>query len=277
VRTGQTCAIWEAVHTISGKRVALKALLQERAKDREEIAYLKHELAVGRPFKNPNVIEIYESEIDRDIPFLVLEYFNSINLKQAIRADADRILGNFASIAEQSAEGLRYLHDQGWVHCDVKPDNFLVNNECHVKLIDFAIARRAAGGLGKLFGGRNKVVKGTRSYMSPEQIRGQAVDPRSDIYGLGCMFFELLGGRPPYTAVSPNELLNRHLSAAVPSLLAMNSNVSTELADLIARMLAKKRSQRPQSMEELIHEMKDIRPFKSRPRAVDITQQATSE
>ena len=111
---------------------------------------------------------------------------------------------------------MQYLHEQGWIHRDIKPDNFLVNEEGDVKLIDFALAARERKGLGKLFG-RTKV-QGTRSYMAPEQIRGKGLDARTDIYSFGCMLYELVSGRLPFTGVSPEELLRKHLYAPIPVL-----------------------------------------------------------
>ena len=114
-----------------------------------------------------------------------------------------------------AAAGLAHMHDKGWVHRDVKPDNYLINDENEVRLIDFTIAAKKTGGLGKLLGGKTKV-QGTYSYMGPEQIRGQGVDPRDDVYSFGCMAYELLAGKLPFTANTPPELLQRHLKSEAP-------------------------------------------------------------
>jgi serine/threonine-protein kinase len=169
-------------------------------------------------------------------------------------------------IVERAAMGLGHVHEQGWVHRDVKPDNFLVNEHDDLKLIDFALAEKKKTGFAKMFGGRSKV-QGTRSYMSPEQIRGQALDHRADIYSLGCTIFEALAGRPPYTGTSTNDLLNKHLRNQPPSLEAINRNVTTEFSNLIKRTLAKEKEERPQSLIEFLRDMMSIRVLKVLPKA----------
>lgn len=253
VRAGASCQIWEVISEVDNRRCALKTLQDEHRTSKEEIALLKHEYTVGHSLHHPNIIEIYDFDIARGIPYLALEYFESCNLKQWMRqvSDSNQAKQHWTTIIQQSAEGLNYLHQQGWLHRDIKPDNFLVNEKLQVKLIDFAIAERIRTGLAKLFGGRSKV-QGTRSYMSPEQIRGEKLDVRSDLYSFGCMLFELTCGRAPFTGVSPDEVLQKHLRAPIPSVLAGNPEVSNEFATLVTRLMAKSRDQRPDSMQEFL-------------------------
>jgi serine/threonine protein kinase len=157
------------------------------------------------------------------------------------------------------------LHSKGYVHCDIKPDNLLLSRNWEVKLIDFTIAKKIRTGLSKLFGGKNKV-EGTRSYMSPEQIKGGTLDPRSDIYSMGCMIYELIGGKAPYTANTPNELLNKHVSASIPSLLVNNDNVSPDFNNIVRKMLAKKPEDRPQDMWDVLKMVRTTPIFKKPPR-----------
>jgi serine/threonine protein kinase len=103
--------------------------------------------------------------------------------------------------------------------------------------------------------------------MSPEQIRGQALDHRADIYSFGCTIFEALAGRPPFTGTSTDDLLNKHLRNQPPSLEAHNRNVSPEFSNLIKRMLAKEREERPQSLTELLRDMMSVRVLKVLPKA----------
>jgi serine/threonine protein kinase len=131
-----------------------------------------------------------------------------------------------------------------------------------VKVIDFTIAQKKSTGfsLGKLFG-RGKI-QGTRTYMSPEQIRGDGLDARADIYSYGCVMFELLGGKAAFTGSTPDELLEKHLKASVPSLLSVNNEVTPEAASLVSRMMAKERKHRPGSMWEFLKELRSIKLFK---------------
>ncbi len=260
VRAGASCQIWEAISEYDNRRCALKTLQDEHRSNKDEIALLKHEYFVGHTLQHPHVIEIFEFDIVRGIPFLALEYFESNNLKQWIRqvTDPDQVRAQLPLIIRRSAEGLNYLHQQGWVHRDVKPDNFLVNDDAEVKLIDFAIAEKIKKGLARLLPGRSKI-QGTRSYMSPEQIRGESLDARSDVYSFGCMLFELLCGRPPFTGGSPDDLLQKHLKSPVPSVIANNGEVSPEFAKLIAEMMSKNRDERPASMQQFLDSLDTTR------------------
>ena len=169
-------------------------------------------------------------------------------------------------IVEQCTEGLYYMHSQGWVHCDIKPDNFLVSRDGTVKLIDFTISQKIKTGFSRWFSRKTRNIAGTRSYMSPEQIRGQALDQRSDIYSFGCVLYELVTGKPPYTGSSPSELLNKHLSAPIPSPLVINDNVTQEYAAIIRAAMAKKPTERPASMWELLKTLRGTKAFKRPPR-----------
>ena len=95
--------------------------------------------------------------------------------------------------------------------------------------------------------------------MSPEQIRGEALDARSDIYSFGCVIFELISGRPPYTGADTNDLLNKHVSATVPAVDAFNKNATTACAKFLRQMLAKKPAERPASMKEVLQQLRAIR------------------
>lgn len=262
IRVGHTCQIWEAIDERLNRRCAIKALQKEHLHDREEIGYLKNEFEVGKSLKHKYVIDTYEFVTAHELPFLVLEFFAGRNMKQLIRQESDLLGELLPIIIERAAESLGYMHEQGWIHRDVKPDNFMVGDDGDLRLIDFAIAQKPPRGLGKLFAGKSKI-KGTRSYMSPEQIRGATLDARSDIYSFGCVLYELLTGKPPYTAPSANDLLNKHVFAPVPVAAAVNRNVTPEFNELVQRMMAKKPEQRPESMALFLRQYRKLRPLKS--------------
>ena len=113
-----------------------------------------------------------------------------------------------------------------------------------MKLIDLALATRVRRGLARLLALKSKV-QGTRSYMSPEQIRGQVLDQRADVYSFGCTIHELIAGKPPFTGASSTELLNKHLKSTPPSLDALDRNVTMEFARLVRKTLAKDPAGRP--------------------------------
>jgi eukaryotic-like serine/threonine-protein kinase len=270
IRLGSTCQVWEAIRDDGQKRYALKVLRPEQRGNRAEIAFLKHEFEIASHLNHKNIIKIVEYKTDAETPFIVLELFSEINLKQALRRGPEPIAYKLAHIIEQGCEGLSFLHSKGYVHCDVKPDNFLLSREYEVKLIDFTISRKLKSGIGKLFAGRQKI-EGTRSYMSPEQIRGQTLDARSDIYSYGCTMYELLTGKLPYTGSTPNELLSKHLSAQQPSALVVNDNVTPEFNNLIKRLMSKKPEDRPDSMWDVLKLVRATPVFKRPPRIPEVT------
>jgi len=264
IRVGNSCAVWEAVRDTEDQRFALKVLRQDLREDRQEMSFLKHEFDVAHELKHPNVIRIYEYNTEGNTPYLVLELYSEQNMKQALRLGPDAWSFYVQKIIEQSAEALYHVHSKGWVHCDIKPDNLLVSNQGDTKLIDFTIAERIGKSQIGLF--KKGTIRGTRSYMSPEQIRGRRLDPRTDVYSFGCVVFELLGGRAPFTGTSPTDLLQKHLTAGIPNVQVVNANVSNEAADLIKRMMAKEPKGRPPDMWEFLKEFRSIRVFKKAPR-----------
>ncbi len=258
VRASKTAKIWEAMNSTDNKRLALKALHGDYCKDKNEIAALKHEYNVGSSIDHPNVIDIFEFDVVRGVPYVVMEYFNGPNIKQMLRQSPEVIDEHLDGSLRACVESLAVMHDADWVHRDVKPDNFLMNSSGEVRLIDFSIAEKIKRGLSRLLGGKSKV-QGTMSYIPPEQIRGESVDGRADIYSLGCTFFEMVGGKMPYTGINANELLNKHLKAPIPSLISTNKRVTKEFSGLVARMMAKKPAGRPESMHDVLSELDKMR------------------
>ena len=266
IRMGSSCQVWEAIESATGDRYALKVLRQDFRENKQEVAFLKNEFEIAKTLSHPNVIKMYDLVLSGTSPFLVLELFSELNMKQCLRRGPDSIAYMLDRVIEQSAEGLYYMHSKGYVHCDIKPDNFLVSREGEVKVIDFTISQKIKKGIAKLFGGKTRKIQGTRSYMAPEQIRGLPLDARSDIYSFGCVLFETVTGKPPYTGESPNDLLNKHISAPIPSPLVANENVTPEFAALIKAMMAKKPDERPESMWELLKTFRATKVYRKQPR-----------
>lgn len=270
IRVGSTAEVWEALNESSKERFALKVLKQSLAGNKAEITLLKHEYNVAKDLISPRVVKIHEYREESSRQMLVLELFSELNMKQALRRGPESLAFMLDKIVEQSAEALNYMHTKKWIHLDVKPDNFLVSSEGTVKLIDFTIAQKKKTGLSKLFHSV-KVAKGTRSYMAPEQIRRKVCDERTDVYAFGCVLYELCTGKPPYTGDNPNDLLNKHLSASIPSPIVHNDNVTRDFADLVKSMMAKKPDNRPPSMWEFLKAYRSIEIFKKRPRKPEIS------
>jgi serine/threonine protein kinase len=270
IRVGSTAEVWEAIEENSQDRFALKVLKHSLQNDKAEITLLKHEYNVAKDLSSPRIVKVLEYREEAGRPFLVLELFSELNMKQALRRGPDSLAFMLDKIVEQAAEGLYYMHTKNWLHLDIKPDNFLVSREGDVKLIDFTIAEKKKTGLGKMFHSV-KVAKGTRSYMAPEQIRRKVCDERTDVYAFGCVLYELCTGKPPYTGDTPNDLLSKHLTASIPSPIVHNDNVTREFADIVRAMMAKKPDGRPSSMWEFLKLFRNTEIFKKRPRKPEIS------
>src|SRR5262249_51088419 len=155
-----------------------------------------------------------------------------------------------------------FMNAQGWVHRDVKPDNMLVNSAGEVKLIDFGLAQRIPRGLARTFWIKKRSA-GTLSYISPEQIRGAALDGRADVYSFGASAYELAAGRPPFRGSSGGDLLTKQIREKPVSPEVYNPDVTKEFGELVLRMLAKKREDRPKDFHEVLIAMRSLRVFKS--------------
>jgi serine/threonine protein kinase len=265
VHTGHASVIWQAYDDAKQRIVGVKTLLEKDARDREQLHYLRWEYTVGLKLHHPSIIEIYPSPWDVYQPHFAMEWFASPNMKQRFLQSSEKMAPLLPKIIDQACEALCYLHGMGWVHCDIKPDNFLVTDDGDVKLIDFALAKRCRHGLTQWLTPKSRLIQGTKSYISPEQIRGQALDGRADLYSLACSIHEILSGKPPFTGTSANDLLSKHLRSTAPSLEALNANVTPEFSQLIRRSLSKKRDARPESVDEFLREFRMMRVFKVNP------------
>ncbi len=246
------------------KPYAMKWLPPGPKHTRQAIAEMKFEYQVGASLDHPAVIHTYEFKSTSNGSYVLMELFKVLNMKQQIVAGYRNLHHLTKEILQEAAAGITHLHEQGWVHRDIKPDNFLLSDKGQVKLIDFNLCLKPAGVLGKLFGSKTKV-QGTHSYMAPEQIRGKGVDPRSDIYSFGCVTHELLTGKPPFTANSPSELLQKHLRAKPTDLRVLDENITPEFAAYVKRMMAKEMNDRPSSMKEVMMEIRTQKIFYNRP------------
>jgi len=270
VNRGQSCCLWRAYDDEKREYVGVKTLLESVAGQRHQVQLLEHEYKVATKFSHPNLINIFHYDWYNKIPYIVMEWFPAANLKMWINRGYESYCEHLPQIFIQSAKALAYQHQQGWVHRDVKPDNFLFEPEsATVKMIDFALARKTTADFMKWFMLKGKT-QGTPSYMAPEQIRRQPATPHADIYGLGCAFYELLTTRLLFTGDSLNDLLNKHLSTTPPPVVQRNKNVTPEFAELIKTMLAKKPQDRQKDTMELLRQLQSIRVFRRLPSKEDV-------
>jgi serine/threonine protein kinase len=267
IRAGAIYEIWAVRPMSETTAYAMKWLPPGSKYSRGTVAELKHEYQVGSTLDHPNVIKTYEFGNTSNGAYMLLELFKVPNLKQQLISGGYKKLQHRAkAILTGAAAGLAHLHERGWIHRDIKPDNFLVRDDDVVKLIDFNLTRKPAGGLSKLFGGKTKVIQGTHSYMAPEQIRGQVLDARADIYSFGCTLHEFFSGKPPFTGNSKNELLQRHLTSKPQPLTVFDKNITPEFAAYVLRMMAKDAKERPATMKDVMMEIKTQKIFYNPPR-----------
>jgi serine/threonine protein kinase len=265
IRGGAIYEIWAVRPPAENTVFAMKWLPKGTHYTREHINGLKHEFQVGSTLDHRACIRTYEYDNTSNGAFMLLELFKTLNLKQQIINGGNKKLFHRAKeILTNAAAGLAHLHDKGWVHRDIKPDNFLLGDDDVVKLIDFNLTQKPAGALGRLLGVKSKV-QGTHSYMAPEQIRGQALDARADIYSFGCMVHEFFVGKAPFTANSPTELLQRHLSSRPADITIADKNITPEFAKYVLSMMAKDPAARPVSMKDVMMEIKTQKIFYNRP------------
>ncbi len=265
VHTGHGSQIWQAYDDVKQCIVGVKTLRLADDMDRQHVQFLRQEYLVGRTIHHPLIIEIYGFDWDRGQPYIAMEWFSAPNMKQRLLQGVDKFAPLIPKVIDQAAESLSYFHRMGWVHRDIKPDNFLVADDGRVKLIDFALAKRRRGGLAKWFSPRTRIQQGTKSYMSPEQIRGLPLDERSDLYSFACTLHELVSGKPPFTGTNANDLLTKHLKSPPPSLEALNPNILPAFAQLVRRSMAKDPKARPKSMDDFLTEFRIIRVFRTTP------------
>lgn len=266
--TGQTSQVWEVVEDSSGRHFALKLLLPEKSEKMEHRQFLLHEATVGLKMAHENIIRIYKVDPNQRNPFFVMEFFPAGSLRLRMTnakrnpKDNEILREQAQDILKQMATGLAFMNASGWVHRDIKPENVLVANSGQAKLIDFAIAQKIPTGIAKWLH-RKARPQGTRSYMSPEQIRGLALDGRADMYSFAVTAFEMVAGRPPFRGSSSNDLLNKHLFEKPLSPQMYNTDVTKEFSDLVLHMLAKKREDRPKDFHDVLIQMRSLRMYKT--------------
>ncbi len=271
LQTGQHSQVWEVVEQSSGRHFAMKILLEKSAQNQDVRNLLFHEAEVGIELTHPNVIKITNvSNKKEKVPYFVMEFFPSGSVKARLqRKDFDFLKEHAHSIVKQSATALAYMNASDWVHRDIKPDNMLINSAGDLRIIDFALAKRIEGNsllnrLKRRILGKGAIM-GTRSYMSPEQIRNELLDGRADMYSWAASIYEVVTKRPPFRAASNQMLLQKHMLEKPDPPEMHNPDVTPELSKLLMRCLAKKRDDRPHNFHEILKMINLLRVYKSDP------------
>lgn len=265
VASGNSTQIWEACEPGGTVPVAMKLLLPESLKDSVAKSTLRHEFKVGKQMEHPSFVRFHRIEITRDHGFFLMDYFRSPSLKTQISSNLPEAQSKFRKIVEAVCQAFQHMHEKGWQHRDIKPDNILVNKTGEVRVIDFSLAMRISGSLGMMLGGKQKQIKGTRTYIAPEVILRKTPTVQSEIYSLGVTLYEVLTGAPPFAGLDPNDLLKKHLSELPAPPTVANPNLVPEVDAVMMRMLAKKPKERPADMREVMSMFRNIKVFKEDP------------
>jgi serine/threonine protein kinase len=232
--------VWQAEDTVLARQVAVKLLRRLDGDPMDAVERFRAEAQAAARLMHPNVVATYDVGAADEHVFLVMELVSGPDLAQLMR-NAGLPSGKLvADIATQGARALDAAHAAGIVHRDVKPGNLLLAPDGTLKITDFGIAKGAGTettGVG--------VLLGTASYVSPEQVRGQPATPASDWYSFGCVLYELLTGKPPFTGPTVDSVMRQHLETA-PEPIG-RADVEPALANLVLQLLAKDPADRPSS------------------------------
>jgi tRNA A-37 threonylcarbamoyl transferase component Bud32 len=237
-----------------GRQVALKVLNAELARDPVCVQRFHQEARAAAALVHGGIVQIYEVGQEDGVHFIAQEYVPGRNLGEVIRSHGALEPRLVLDILRQVAAALGKAASEGIVHRDIKPENIMLSRSGEVKVADFGLARvQGDGGVNLTQIG---VTMGTPLYMSPEQIEGRPLDPRSDIYSLGVMAYHMLAGAPPFTGDTPLAVAVQHLNQSPEPLSRRRPDVPARLAAVIERMLAKKPADRyadPQALLRQLH------------------------
>lgn len=228
--------------------VALKTLTgDEMLRSTEELERFKREIRIARRITHRNVLRTYDFGESDGISFISMEYVRGRTLADLLQTPQSPRVA--LSIVRQICRGLDAAHAEGIVHRDIKPQNVLIDQRGEVKLMDFGIARMAEGTEGVTAAG---VIIGTPHYMSPEQVRGEALDARSDVYSMGVLMYEIFCGRRPFESNALTGLLGAHLTEIPRAPIEVAPGVPAALSSIIMRCLEKEKSKRFANAGELL-------------------------
>jgi serine/threonine-protein kinase len=239
-----------------GEPVAIKTLKGDAvARDPAMLQRFKDEIRLARRITHRNVVRTHDLGEVEGMYYITMEYVEGQSLKHLIQSRGHLPVNVVLTVGKQLCRALEVAHEQGVIHRDIKPQNLIVEPSGTLKVMDFGIARLASRTDGVTQAG---MAIGTPEYMAPEQLLGQAVDFRVDLYAAGCVLFECLVGRTPFAADSPITLVAKQLEEAPPSPGSLNAEVPEALSRVILRTLSKDPNGRPSSASVLHDELDAI-------------------
>lgn len=256
---GGMSAVYKATDPNLRRVVAVKIIHPHLSGDEAFVRRFEEEAAAVAQLRHPNIIQVYDFNHEGSTYYIVFEFVPGESLQAWLkrRAASSQPIG-FEEIIEIGVgvgEALSFAHEQGLIHRDVKPANVMINVRGLPILMDFGIAKIVGGTQHTATG----AVLGTARYMSPEQIRGQSIDARTDVYSFGVMLYEMVGGRPPFESDSAMSLMMMHVQDPVPILGQLRPDVPAELAAVINKALEKERNNRFQTVADMVDALGRVR------------------
>jgi serine/threonine-protein kinase len=240
------------------RQVAVKVLRASLAGDSAYVRRFHHEAQAAAKLVHANIVQIHEVGCAEGTHYIAQEYVPGQNLKQLLgRVGGGLSAAQAASIIRQVAAALHKAAEQGITHRDIKPENVMISPAGEVKVADFGLARIAQSGEA-LNLTQVGITMGTPLYMSPEQVEGKDVDPRSDLYSLGVTSYHMLAGRPPFDGETALAVAIQHLKTEPKRLETVRPDLPEGLCRVIHKLLAKQPRDRYQKPIELLHDLKGL-------------------
>jgi serine/threonine-protein kinase len=254
VSGGRLCRVYQATPAEGAARppaYALKVLAPEYELDPQAVACICREAEVGREVTHPHLVTALSAHTQEAPYYLVMPWLSGTTLAACLKS-GPLMPSTACWVARQTAEALDALHQAGWVHADVKPDNILLSPQRHATLLDLGFAHRRDEAAREEGG----CLLGTISYMAPETFDvHHAGDVRSDIYSLGVTLFEMLAGRVPFAGRNAAEIIRQHRGARPDNLRSLLPHLPRQATALLGQMLAKEPLRRPQTPREVIDQL----------------------
>ncbi len=253
---GGMADVHEGVDRVLGRRVAIKIPHPQLARDPLFVARFKREATLAASLTHPGIVAVYDTGQDGDTSFIVMEYVEGVTLAAVLRAEGGLQPVRAAEVVVDVCAALGAAHAKGLIHRDIKPGNIMCTRDGRVKVMDFGVARTLASSMTVT---ESAGIVGTAKYMSPEQAQGEPVDARSDLYSLGVVLYECLGGRPPFDGDSPVVVASRHVWATPVPLRELQPDVPPALEAVTYRAMAKHPADRYQTAAEFAEDLERAR------------------